>query len=198
MCFAQSDTHDYYVRPGLSRKSESSVVGWILCSRKLGAEKHANDFFDSYLTLYEADSFRNRIRRLNRKYYVLPMAEGPSFYSDETGNWDAIWDHEETIISAIFECLCRDAGFIPDEVDSSEEELPLSANELVSSDEELELLAHEIEKLSEKDKLLISMFYVDELSLQEIGEELGVSESCVNLRLQSVIKILRQKLNNKI
>ncbi len=115
VCFSESETCNYYVRPGLSRKSGGSVVGWILRSQKLDAVKQAVDFFDSDLTLYEADSFRNRIRSLSRKFYVLPMAEGPSFDSDETGDWDAIWDHDETIISDIFKCLCRDAGFMPDE-----------------------------------------------------------------------------------
>jgi DNA-directed RNA polymerase specialized sigma24 family protein len=213
--FTECDTYDYYVRPGLSRKSGSSVVGWILCSRKFEAVSESNDWFGSTLTLYEADSFRSRIRSLGKKVYTLPMAEGQSINSDRTGDWDAIWDHDETIINAIFECLCRDAGFLPDEVDSSEEELQPLLREidqlperdrllqelcyvLDSSEEELEPLLREIDQLPERDRLLLELYYVEELNLAAIGEVFGVSMAWVNLRLKSVIEILRQKLNNKI
>lgn len=184
MYFTESDTDDYYVRPGLSRKSGSSVVGWILRSRKFQGVSESNDLFGSTLTLYEADFFRSRIRSLGGKVYTLPMAEGQSINSDRTGDWDAIWDHDETIISAIFECLCHDAGFIPDEVDSSEEEL--------------QPLLREIDHLPERDRLLLKLYYDDEYNLTEISEIFGCSVTWVNLRLKSVIEILRQKLNNKI
>ena len=48
-----------------------------------------------------------------------------------------------------------------------------------------------IEDLPEREKLIISLYYVEELNLKEIGEILGVSESRVSQLLTAIAKKLR-------
>lgn len=61
------------------------------------------------------------------------------------------------------------------------------------------LLAGAIEKLPEKEKLVLSLYYYDELSMKEIGKVLGISESRVSqLHTKALIRIggkLRRVLN---
>ncbi len=55
-------------------------------------------------------------------------------------------------------------------------------------------LASAIETLPEKEKMVISLYYADELTLKEIGEVLGVSESRVSQIHSRAIMRLRRKL----
>ena len=63
--------------------------------------------------------------------------------------------------------------------------------ETIEREELLELL-HEV--LDEKDRLLIVLYYHEELTLREIGEILGVSESRVSQMHTEMIKRLHYKL----
>jgi RNA polymerase sigma factor for flagellar operon FliA len=51
-----------------------------------------------------------------------------------------------------------------------------------------------IAALDERDQLLMSLYYVEELNLKEIGLTLGVTESRVSQLLTAVVKKLRQIL----
>ena len=51
-----------------------------------------------------------------------------------------------------------------------------------------------IDHLPEREKLVMSLYYVEELNLKEIGEVLGVTESRVSQILSTVVKKLRQQL----
>jgi RNA polymerase sigma factor for flagellar operon FliA len=55
-------------------------------------------------------------------------------------------------------------------------------------------LASAIETLPEKEKMVISLYYADELTLKEIGEVLGVSESRVSQIHSRAVMRLRRKL----
>jgi len=55
-------------------------------------------------------------------------------------------------------------------------------------------LAGAIQELPERDQLIISLYYVEELNLKEIGEILGVSESRVSQLLTAIAKKLRTQL----
>lgn len=59
-------------------------------------------------------------------------------------------------------------------------------------------LAEEIGKLPEKEKLVMALYYDEELNLKEIGEVLGVSESRVSQIHSQAIKRLRARLKNWI
>ncbi len=55
-------------------------------------------------------------------------------------------------------------------------------------------LTEAIDALSERPKLVMSLYYVEELNLKEIGEVLGVSESRVSQILSETVKKLRLQL----
>ncbi len=58
----------------------------------------------------------------------------------------------------------------------------------------MEALAQSIQSLPERDQLIISLYYVEELNLKEIGEILGVSESRISQLLSAIAKKLRAHL----
>jgi RNA polymerase sigma factor for flagellar operon FliA len=58
----------------------------------------------------------------------------------------------------------------------------------------LEALAGSIESLPEREKTIVSLYYVEEMNLKEIGAVLDLSESRVSQILSSTIKLLRQDL----
>ena len=58
----------------------------------------------------------------------------------------------------------------------------------------IEALAESIESLPEREKTIVSLYYVEEMNLREIGAVLEISESRVSQVLSSTIKQLRQKL----
>lgn len=58
-------------------------------------------------------------------------------------------------------------------------------------------LADAIEKLPEKETLVISLYYMDELTMKEIGEVLDISESRVSQIHSRAIERLRRRLKNE-
>jgi RNA polymerase sigma factor for flagellar operon FliA len=58
----------------------------------------------------------------------------------------------------------------------------------------MEAVVQAIDELPERERLVMSLYYVEELNLKEIGEVLGVSESRVSQILSAVVKKLRQNL----
>jgi RNA polymerase sigma factor FliA len=58
-------------------------------------------------------------------------------------------------------------------------------------------LAEAIEELPEKEKLVLSLYYTDELTMKETGDVVGVTESRVSqLHSQAIIR-LRSKLRKR-
>lgn len=58
----------------------------------------------------------------------------------------------------------------------------------------MQAVAQAISDLPERDQLLMSLYYVEELNLKEIGETLGVTESRVSQLLSAIVKKLRLTL----
>ena len=58
----------------------------------------------------------------------------------------------------------------------------------------LEALAESIESLPDREKTIVSLYYVEEMNLKEIGAVLDLSESRGSQILSSTIKLLRQDL----
>lgn len=71
---------------------------------------------------------------------------------------------------------------------STEEQSP---DEIILQSETVEELAKAVEKLSEREQLVLSLYYNDELTLKEIGHVLDVSESRVSQIHTRVIMTLR-------
>ena len=61
----------------------------------------------------------------------------------------------------------------------------------------LNALEGSIESLPERDKTIISLYYVEEMNLKEIGAVLDISESRVSQILSSTVKKLRTHLNTE-
>ncbi len=55
------------------------------------------------------------------------------------------------------------------------------------------ILVDEIDKLSDKERMVVSLYYYDEITLREIGEVLGVTESRISqVHAQAIIKLERR------
>jgi len=65
----------------------------------------------------------------------------------------------------------------------------------VEEEELIEIIQKILKDLSEKEQLIIQLYYFEELSLKEISEILGVTESRVSQIHKKVIKKIREKLN---
>ena len=58
-------------------------------------------------------------------------------------------------------------------------------------------LESSIDSLPEREKTIISLYYVEELNLKEIGAVLDISESRVSQILSSTVKILRSHFEDE-
>lgn len=65
----------------------------------------------------------------------------------------------------------------------------------VEESEFMDAVTRAIDNLPERERMVVSLYYVDELNLKEIGEVMGVSESRVSQLLSGVVKRLREELN---
>jgi len=65
----------------------------------------------------------------------------------------------------------------------------------VEKEELIEEVASAIDKLPERERMVMSLYYVEEMNLKEIGAVLEVSESRVSQILSACVKTLRGQLN---
>jgi RNA polymerase sigma factor for flagellar operon FliA len=65
---------------------------------------------------------------------------------------------------------------------------------MVEEAEFMQVVVQAIGDLPEREQMVMSLYYVEELNLKEIGEVLGVSESRVSQILSTVVKKLRSQL----
>jgi RNA polymerase sigma factor for flagellar operon FliA len=83
---------------------------------------------------------------------------------------------------------------VNDEVMSMPGDSAMQPEVMVEEAEFMEAVMEAIDELPEREKLVMQLYYVEELNLKEIGEVLGVSESRVSQILSAVVKKLRQNL----
>jgi len=78
-----------------------------------------------------------------------------------------------------------------------EEQMNFFENVSVKIEEEelIETIKKVLKKMNEKEQLIIQLYYFEELSLKEISEILGVTESRISQIHKNVIKKLRKELN---
>ncbi|WP_456470265.1 RNA polymerase sigma factor FliA [Caminibacter sp.] len=65
----------------------------------------------------------------------------------------------------------------------------------IEEEELIDIIKNILKKLSEKEQLIIQLYYFEELSLKEIAQILGVTESRVSQIHKKVIQKIRKKLN---
>ena len=127
-------------------------------------------------------SVRSRAREVERAFSQLEHGRAPS--DDELAAKLRISDEElarwlasiaATTVGPLDRAVA--AGYEPESVDSAGMESPVAAVE----DQELrDIMRAEIRKLPEREKLVLSLYYDEGLTLAEIGEVLGVTESRVS------------------
>jgi RNA polymerase sigma factor for flagellar operon FliA len=81
-----------------------------------------------------------------------------------------------------------------DEVMNIADESSRQPDAIVEHKEFMQAVSSAIGELPEREQLLMSLYYVEELNLKEIGETLGVTESRVSQLLSATVKKLRGTL----
>lgn len=79
-------------------------------------------------------------------------------------------------------------------IDTIKEKEEQSPSYVIEKEELQEVMAKAIDNLKEKDKLILSLYYYEELTLKEIGLVLGVSESRVSQLNTKAISNLRAEM----
>lgn len=83
---------------------------------------------------------------------------------------------------------------VNDEVMSMPGDSAMQPEVMVEEAEFMSAVVEAIDELPEREKLVMNLYYVEELNLKEIGEVLSVSESRVSQILSTVVKKLRLTL----
>ncbi|WP_194190902.1 FliA/WhiG family RNA polymerase sigma factor [Clostridium chrysemydis] len=78
-----------------------------------------------------------------------------------------------------------------------EDKKTLSPEQEFIQKEKIEILGEAIEELKEKDRIVLNLYYYEELTLKEIGKILEVSESRVCQLHSRAIRNLREKMKSK-
>jgi RNA polymerase sigma factor FliA len=95
-----------------------------------------------------------------------------------------------------FETLSMEV--MTDEVMGIADERTRQPDAIVEHEQFMGAVTDAIAELPERDQLLMSLYYVEELNLKEIGEILGVTESRISQLLTAVVKKLRATLKIEV
>jgi RNA polymerase sigma factor for flagellar operon FliA len=95
-----------------------------------------------------------------------------------------------------FETLSMEV--MTDEVLGIADERTRQPDAIVEHQQFMGAVADAIAELPERDQLLMSLYYVEELNLKEIGEILGVTESRISQLLSAIVKKLRLSLKIEV
>jgi RNA polymerase sigma factor for flagellar operon FliA len=140
-------------------------------------------------------STRRRAREVQAAYSQIEQENGRPAKEEEVA------ERLNMPIADLYETLQDIRGLAIYTLDERDEETGLSISEMiadksVSALDRLEetqrrrLLAKSIDKLPERERQVIALYYLEELTMKEIGEVLGVTESRVSqLRTQAVIRL---------
>ncbi|MFT3743036.1 MAG: FliA/WhiG family RNA polymerase sigma factor [Pyrinomonadaceae bacterium] len=138
---------------------------------------------------------RRRAREIHAAYSHLEQKHGRAVTEEEVA------EHLSMPLPELRETLRDIRGLKVSNLDERDEETGLCVSDLISDNslsplEELgnlenrQNLAKAIEKLPERERQVIALYYVEELTMKEIGEVLGVTESRVSqLRSQAIVRL---------
>jgi RNA polymerase sigma factor FliA len=140
-------------------------------------------------------STRRRAREVQAAYSQIEQENGRPATEDEVA------ERMKMPLAELHETLQDIRGLTITNLDDRDEETGLSVSDIIadksiSALDQLEesqrrrLLAKSIDKLPERERQVIALYYLEELTMKEIGEVLGVTESRVSqLRTQAVIRL---------
>ncbi|MCC0683535.1 FliA/WhiG family RNA polymerase sigma factor [Clostridioides sp. ZZV15-6383] len=191
----------------------SGVIGLIDAINKFDSEKGAKFSSYSYIKIKSAilDEIRNqspiskhnltKVNKYNRVVEKLQSELLREPTSHEIANKlniseKELHDIESNIdminIVSLNHVIFEDTNeTVQDVISDREEELPAN---VIEEEEKLEILSKAISNLKEKEKLILSLYYYEDLNLKEIGKVLGVSESRVSQLHRKSIRNLRNKI----
>jgi len=143
-------------------------------------------------------SLRQKIKRVEEGYSKLESSLGRSATEREVAEFldmpesDVLKTLDE---SHTFNVVCLDEVLVDrmkgEEYLVSRDETP---EEAVENKEMIEILAQYIDMLNEKERQVIALYYYEELTLKEIGQVLGVTESRVSQIHSKAMITLKAKL----
>ena len=110
---------------------------------------------------------------------------------------DSLIDISRTSIAALDELWSTSSeGDQVSLLDTLEDPESIKPAEALDETEMREALAEAIDRLPEREKLVVTLYYYEELTLREIGEVLGVTESRVSQLHTKAILRLRSRLHS--
>lgn len=145
-------------------------------------------------------STRRRAREVQAVYAEIEQEKGRPAEEEEVA------ERMKISLAELHETLQDIRGLSITNLDDRDEETGLSISDIVSDKsvsaldrleetQKRKLLAKAIDKLPERERQVIALYYLEELTMKEIGEVLGVTESRVSqLRSQAILR-LRNNLN---
>lgn len=142
-------------------------------------------------------SMRRVSRSVQSSRHELEKAEGQPV-SDET-----VAEHTGLSLDQVQESRSRRAppeALDPTTLDALEMsplwQAPMSALEGLEWAEKVRLVSEALATLPERNRMVISLYYESELTLQEIGDLLGVTQSRISQILRKTVEMLRAKVTN--
>lgn len=191
----------------------SGVIGLIDAINKFDVEKGAKFSSYSYIKIKSAilDEIRNQspiskhnLTKVNKYNKVIEKLQAELLReptSHEIANElniskKELNDIESNIdmlnIVSLNHVIFEDTNeTIQDVISYKEEYTPAN---IIEEEEKLDILSKAINNLREKEKLILSLYYYEDLNLKEIGKVLGVSESRVSQLHRKSIRNLRSKI----
>lgn len=142
-------------------------------------------------------SIQQSHKRLNQAIHVLEQRSGrPASEREIAAELGIDLDEYQDLLCQLSgSCLLSlDDGLV--DYDPADESAPV--DELLNRKQLVELLAGLIEVLPHKEKLVVSLYFVEELSLREIGQVIEVGESRVSQILTQALSRLRVRFKNKL
>ncbi len=143
-------------------------------------------------------SLRQKIKRVEEGYHMLEGRHGRSVSEQEVADFIKmdVESVKKTLEEAhTFNLICLDEILV-DRLKS--EEMTVSSDdtpeEQVEAEELKSILAQYIDSLPEKERLVVTLYYFEEMTLKEIGLTLGVSESRVSQIHSKALMGLRNKM----
>jgi len=145
-------------------------------------------------------STRRRAREVQAIYAEIEQEKGRPAEEEEVA------ERLKISLAELHETLQDIRGLSITNLDDRDEETGLSVSDIISDksisaldrleeSQKRKLLAKAIDKLPERERQVIALYYLEELTMKEIGEVLGVTESRVSqLRSQAILR-LRNNLN---
>ncbi len=144
-------------------------------------------------------SLRQKIKRVEEGYHALEGRLGRSVSEKEVAEFVKmdVESVKKTLDDAhTFNLVCLDEILV-DRLKS--EEMTVSADdtpeEQVEAEELKAILAQYVDGLPEKERLVVTLYYFEEMTLKEIGLTLGVSESRVSQIHSKALMGLRNKIS---